>query len=63
MAYRVDQMGFAETDTAVDKEWIVMLTRLVRDGHTSRMGKLVASAYNEVFEGILWNQAVKISFW
>ena len=50
--YGVEEMGFSESHTSVDKERVVCLAGLLRHGHTSRMGELISSSDNKVPERI-----------
>ena len=53
VAYRIEQMGLAESDAAVYEQRVVCLAGVGRHGETRSIGKLIARAHNEVLEGIL----------
>src|SRR5690349_19936240 len=42
------EMGFAQSDAAINEKRIVFLARLIRDGQRRRMGELVACAYDKL---------------
>ena len=46
-------MSFPQADTAINKQRIVVIARLVGHGHRGGMGKLIARADNEIFKCIL----------
>lgn len=49
---RIEEMGLAQPDAAVNEEGVVRLSRLLRDRHTGRMGKLISRSYDEILERI-----------
>ena len=52
VTYGDEQVGLAETDAAVDEEWVVVGGRIVGDGLGCCMGKLVACTADEGLEGV-----------
>jgi len=53
IADSVEKVSFAESDSAVNEEGIVILPREFGNGETSRIGELVAGADDEIIKGIL----------
>jgi hypothetical protein len=53
MADGVHEMGLAQAGSAVDIERVVGFSRFFGDGHRGGMGKLVAGADDEIFEGVI----------
>ena len=53
MADGLHQMGFAQPHAPIDKERVIGLRRALRHGQRRRVGKAVAHAHHEAFEGIL----------
>lgn len=51
------QVGFAETDAAVDKQRVVLFRRGFCDGDAGRVGEAVVFADDEAFKGVLWIDA------
>ena len=49
---RAQQVRLAEAGVAVDEEWIVVFSRLVRHGQGGRMREFVGAADDEAVEGI-----------
>jgi len=56
---RVQQMGLAETDPAVDEERVVGLRRQLRHRLAGGLGELVGVADDEGFKGIARGEAVR----
>jgi len=52
MSNCVDQMGFAEAHGPVEKQRVIVLTRLIGNGETGGMGELVTGTHHEICEGI-----------
>src|SRR5919108_947027 len=53
MTYGVNQVSFSQTDTAVDKQRVIVLARLVCHRHRSCVSELIACANDEVFKSVL----------
>src|SRR5713101_3138671 len=47
VADRRREMGFAQSDAAINEKRIVFFAGLIRDGQRRRMGELVARAYDK----------------
>src|SRR5260370_24221836 len=52
VADRGGEMGFAQSDAAINEKRIVFLAGLIRDRQRCRMGELVARAYDKFGEGV-----------
>src|SRR3972149_9274393 len=51
-------MGLSQSDSAVNEQRIVMISRLVGHGHGSGVGKLIACTNNKILKGVPGNQVV-----
>src|SRR5205823_9662039 len=54
---RLHQVGFAQSDSAIDKEWVIGASRRLRHGQARRMRDLIVRTDNEGLEGIARVQA------
>src|ERR1700688_4742091 len=57
MTDRGRQMGLAETHTAIDKQRIIFLARLIGRGLRRRMGELIARTDHELRKGVARRQS------
>ena len=60
LANRVHEMRFAQTDTAIDKQGVVSLARVVGNGVSGRTCNPVAPTFNEVGKDVI---AIKRTSW
>ena len=49
----IQKVGFAQTGLTINKERVVVFSRMICDRNGSRVGELVGRTNNEVFKGVL----------
>src|SRR5215813_6999806 len=58
MTNGIDQVSLSQPDPTINKQRIIVFTRLVGYRHRSSMGKLIACADNEIIKRVLGNKII-----